>query len=189
MFKNVMARFAPNKPDLKSLDILMFVDPNNELCNTMRQMLINEGQINNVSVVDIMNPANSDIVQQYNAEGKPVPMFVSRRSMIGVVGFKKSAKDLYDSFMGGNDEISDMQITLFSRDGCRFCVRAKALFENEINSNKIRVVDILSSAGANELKQLTGEGSVPVFFSRKSGKFSVGVRDTDTVVTIINGLK
>lgn len=86
-----------SEQSLKELDILVFIQPNCPWCIKTLELLENEKQLENVTIVDVTTSQGFEISKKFDADQKPVPAFISRKNNVGTVGHRQSIKDLMDS--------------------------------------------------------------------------------------------
>jgi len=207
-FANVKASIGGT--NIKELDLVMFMSGTCPWCKKMIDVLKSEGQINNVTIVDISTPEGAGVAKQYGADKQPVPSFISRKLKTGTVGFRPTVAELVDALNGkeskdtntkpGTKEqapqqplgkpsmepefIGELGVIAFTRDGCGYCDKAKSAIQEQGLSEVIRIVDITTEEGASMAKQLLPKGidGVPVFFSTKTNNNAVGFRDLESVI-------
>jgi len=85
------------KEDLRSLDIVMFMNPTCPWCKKMMGVLDSAGQLKNITVVDISKPEGIAMAQQFGADKQPVPSFISRKNKVGTIGYRDSVAKLIDA--------------------------------------------------------------------------------------------
>jgi glutaredoxin len=170
-------------------------------CKKMVDVLQKEGQINNITVVDISKPEGVAMAKQFGADKQPVPSFISRKLKTGTVGFRDSVSKLVDALQQPEKEqpsseepvtkgdidvnlIQNLQIVLFARDGCPWCVKAKEACTQQGIMDVIQVVDITTPEGqqmASELLPRESSG-VPAWVSLASKKHVVGFRPIEQII-------
>jgi glutaredoxin len=190
---------------LKDLDIIMFMSPTCPWCKKMMGVLDSEGQLNNITVVDINKPEGAAMAQQYGADKQPVPSFISRKLKSGTVGYRDSVSKLMDALKqqpqvsndssseeptnggGGGaigNTIRDLQIVLFAREGCIHCQRAKEACSQAGIIDQIQVIDITTPEGQSMASNLLppGTAGVPVWISLVTKKHIVGFKELGEVI-------
>ena len=211
-FTNLKNRFGntTSGPSIKDLDIVMFMSPTCPWCKKMIGVLEKEGQIRNLTIVDMTKPEGAAIAKQFGADKQPVPSFISRRLKTGTVGYRETVAKLVDSLkpqpkqVGGSSSseepgmggmqgggggglvelIQGLQIVLFAREGCPWCTKAKEACAQAGVMDAIQVVDITSPEGAQMAGQMLPPGSsgVPAWVSMATKKSVVGFKPIDALV-------
>jgi len=88
---------------------------------------------------------------------------------------KKMVKENYEE-----DALESLQIVMYSRDGCPFCVKAKEMFGDQISK-----ITVKNNEGTPE-----GVNGVPHFESRTTGKTHTGCpSSTDELINKLEGVK
>lgn len=222
-FANIKSKF-PSLPglgssDLRNLDVVMFMSPTCPWCKKMMGVLDSEGQLKNITVVDITKPEGAAMAQQFGADKQPVPSFISRKNKTGTVGYRDSVAKLIDALKqqapgaqpqpmpqapGSSEEpgmpgmpgqidlnfVKSLQIVLFARDGCPWCVKAKETCAQSGVMDAIQVVDIMTPEGQSMAGQMLppGTSGVPAWFSVATKKHVVGFKPFDQIVqSLSNG--
>jgi glutaredoxin len=203
-FKNTI---MPTKKNLKELDIIMFMSPTCPWCMKTIEMLENEKQINNLTIVDVSKEEGKAMAKEYGADKVPVPSFISRALKTSTYGYRETVdkllKDLQikkGSEPGSSDEpvvkiptdgknidinlIQELQIVLFAREGCPWCVKAKEHCKQEGIVDMIKVIDITSPEGQQAASELLPPGSsgVPAWVSMASKKSVIGFKPIDQLI-------
>ena len=81
-----------------------------------------------------------------------------------------------------NNSIGHNDITFYTRNTCPFCVKMKKQLENDIDFDKINVVDIETEKGYKSFKKLNVNG-VPHFECQSTGKKSTGYKSTPELLS------
>lgn len=193
-FENLKNKFSRPKKDIKPLDIVMFMSPTCPFCKKMEDLLKKEGQMGNITVVDITKKEGLEFAKQFGADKQPVPSFISRALKTATVGSKESIDGLIADLSikpdpsssdpsssdpsGGIDMglVDQLQIVLFARDGCPWCTKAKDHCDQMGVTNVIKVVDITTPEGQSLAKNLLppGTSAVPAWVSVATKKSVVG---------------
>jgi len=196
---------------LKSLDVIMFMSPTCPWCKKMMAVLDAEGQLNNVTLVDTSKPEGAAMAQQFGADKRPVPSFISRQLKTGTIGYRDSVAKLVEALKPpvgdqgqgqgqgqgqapasseepgmpeGQIDIRSLQIVMFAQEGCGYCTQAKEALSQAGVMDAIQIVDINTPEGKQMAGQMLppGTSGVPSWFSVKSGKHVVGYRSLDHVI-------
>ena len=155
---------------LSELDIVMYSRDGCPYCDKAKDMFGNE---------------ISKITLKEN-EGTPegvdgVPHFESRASGKSQTGCPASIEQLVNALKGDKnnqqDKLSELDIVMYSRDGCPYCDKAKDMFGNEISK-----ITLKENEGTPE-----GVDGVPHFESRASGKSQTGC--PSSIDELVNALK
>jgi glutaredoxin len=190
-FANIKSKLSGGG-SLRNLDIIMFMNPNCPWCKKMFAVL--NSDIKNITVVDITKPDGVAMAQQFGADKKPVPSFISRKLRTGTVGFKKSIGELIEDLKlppqsqpnsvpqnssgepGNDDGIKSLKIVLFTREGCSYCQKAKEECAKTGVIDSIQVIDITTPEGQQFAGQVLPQGisGVPVWISLTTKKHTVG---------------
>jgi len=205
-FANIKSRFgmSGSAPNLKNLDLIMFMSPQCQWCKKTIDMLTREGQLNNLSIVDVTKPEGIAIAKQYGADKQKVPSFISRQLRTGAVGFQESVSKLVEVLKqpkqmpvqqppGSSEEvgggglvnaITNLKIIMFAREDCGWCKKAKELYSQANVMDVIQVVDANSPEGREMMGNLLPPGSagVPAFVSMVTKKTVIGFRPIDQLI-------
>lgn len=197
-FKN---KIMPSRKNLKDLDIIMFMSPTCPWCMKTIEMLENEKQINHLTIVDVSKEEGQAMAKEYGADKVPVPSFISRTLKTSTYGYRESVDKLLKDLqikkgleLGSSDEpnvdtpinvknvdinlIQNLQIVLFTREGCPWCVKAKEQCEQEGITDMIKVIDITTPEGQQAASELLPPGSsgVPAWVSMANKKSAIGFK-------------
>ncbi len=194
-FENFKNKFIRPKKDIKPLDIVMFMSPTCPFCKKMEDLLKKEGQLGNITIVDITKKEGLEFAKQFGADKQPVPSFISRTLKTATIGSKESIDGLIEDLSikqepsssepsssepsgGGIDMglVDQLQIVLFARDGCPWCVKAKSHCDQMGVTNVIKIVDITTPEGQSLAKNMLppGTSAVPAWVSAATKKSVVG---------------
>jgi glutaredoxin len=210
-FANIKSRFTnTGSGGLKDLEIIMFMSPTCPWCKKMLGVLEKEGQIRNITIVDMTKPEGASMAKQFGADKQPVPSFISRKLKTGTVGYRESVSKLLESLKtpegpkgpnksegpsrpeesegGSNGSVKDiaqqLQIILFAREGCGYCTKAKENLSETGIVDVIQVVDITTPEGAQMAGQVLPPGSsgVPAWVSMTTKKSVIGFKPIEQIV-------
>ena len=188
------------KSELADLDVLYFFSPTCPWCQKMTTVLKNAGELGSVTQVDITKPDGQEKAKQYGAGGKGIPSFVSRKMKTGTVGFKKTTKEITDALKKARDakpkqdapkldpneavgKVQDLQITLFASPQCGYCGKLKEDLEKAGLLHYMEIVDVSQPDGQALVKQLISDfRGVPICYSKKTQKHSVGYKPVDNII-------
>ena len=191
-FENFKNKFTRPKKDIKPLDIVMFMSPTCPFCKKMEDLLKKEGQMGNITVVDITKKEGLEFAKQFGADKQPVPSFISRTLKTATVGSKESIDGLITDLSvklsgpepsssepsGGIDMglVDQLQIVLFARESCPWCTKAKSHCDQIGVTDVIKVVDITTPEGQSLAKNLLppGTSAVPAWVSVATKKSVIG---------------
>jgi glutaredoxin len=204
--------FSSPKSKIKELDIVMFMNPNCGWCKKTLELFNREGVTDSIQFVDITTEDGMKIAKQVGADSRPVPSFISKKMRTGVVGYRDNINDFIAEFqppkeqssqevdgggnsnnggdnVGGDINIRDLNVIIFTREGCGYCTRAKQACEEIGITNDVSIVDITTEEGRNMSNRLLPPdvSGVPVFISQKTGKHVVGFGGN--ILDIIKQLK
>lgn len=202
---------------LKSLDVVMFMSPTCGHCQQMLQTLAQENKLNDLMIIDVSKDEGKKIAEQFGAADKPVPSFISRKKHTGTFGSKPNVaqliKDLTENNVaeptqqvqqqmqqpvqnekaaGAGELVKELDIIMFSRDGCGHCVNAKDQLSQNGLMGSITNVDVTTPEGSQLFEKMVplkpGEKgrSVPSFVSKKTGKIAVGFKSLDSLLDQLN---
>jgi len=193
---------ANHGQDLRELDIVMFMNPTCPWCKKMLGVL--DSQLKNITVVDMTKPEGIAMAQQFGADKQPVPSFISRKNKVGTIGYRDSVAKLINDLKmpaqpsepSSSDEpisspgqidinlIKSLQIVLFARDNCPWCMKAKESCAQSGVMDVIQVVDITTPQGQSMASEMLppGTSGVPAWISVKTGKHVVGFKPIDQIV-------
>lgn len=191
-------KIMPKKSKLKELDVLMFMLPTCPFCVKTMEVLEKEKELNNLTIIDVSKEEGKKIAEQYGAS--KLPSFISRKMGTSAVGSIEHVSDLVKALTSvktpeprSSDEpqvdadenvdvdiniVNQLQIVLFAREGCSWCLKAKDECERVGVLNSIKIIDITTPEGqqaASELlpKEITG---VPAWVSLSTRKVSPGYK-------------
>jgi thiol-disulfide isomerase/thioredoxin len=201
---NIKSKFT-STGSVKSLDIVMFMSPTCPWCKKMIGVFEKEGQLNNITVIDMSKPEGQKIAKQFGADKQPVPSYISRVNKTGTVGYRETVKallkDLEPLPPGSNPNpqppppsegtsqvdpalLQGLQIILFSREGCKWCQKAKDSIAQCGSADAIQVVDITTPDGQKMAEQLLppGTSGVPAWVSLSTRKHVVGFKPIEAII-------
>jgi glutaredoxin len=203
-FANIKTKMGFGSKSLKEFELLMFISPTCPWCKKMIGVLDSEGQLNNVTVVDISKEEGANLAKQFGADKQPVPSFISRKLKTGTVGYRDSVAKLIEALkppanksiqqeQGNSDEapsmhepinIENLQIILFSREGCPWCTKAKEACNQAGVADVIQIVDITTPEGQELAGKVLppGTSGVPAWFSMATKKHVVGFKPIEQLV-------
>jgi len=97
-FANIKSKFGNigGSSSLKDLDIVMFMSPTCPWCKKMMDVLNKEGQLKNMTVIDMTKPEGAAMAKQFGADKQPVPSFISRKNKTGTVGYRETVAKLVE---------------------------------------------------------------------------------------------
>lgn len=202
-FANIKSKLS-KEPSLKELDILVFIRPQCPWCIKTLELLKNENQLGNVTIVDTTTPQGLEISKNFGADQQAVPAFISRKNKVGTVGYRQSIKELVKSLQpptgvqtiqsvvnsdgggggGGDSDISTLKIVMFARQGCGYCTKAKESIANAGVGHAIQVVDTSTPEGSQLMASLLppGTNGVPAWYSHKTLKHAVGYKPIEEII-------
>lgn len=207
-FTNIKSKMNIGESSLKNLDIVMFINPECPWCKKMIAVLESEKQINNVNMIDITKKEGIAIAKQFGADKQPVPSFISRKLETGTIGYRDSVSKLIDALKkpspsssseepeisskesGGmsNEQIplliKNLQIILFTREGCGYCTKAKESCAEAGVMDIIQIVDITTPEGQQLAQEVLppGTSGVPAWISLATKKHVVGYKPIDQII-------
>jgi thioredoxin-related protein len=207
-FANIKNKITPWKSGgnaLRGLDIIMFMSPTCPWCKKMIGVIESEGELRNVTVVNITKPEGAAMAQQFGADKQPVPSFISRQLKTATVGYRDSVSKLIealtqppqvsgsseepeipsgDNGSGMNVDIKSLQIILFAREGCSFCTMAKENLSQTGIIDAIQIIDITTPEGQELAGQVLppGTSGVPAWVSLTTKKHVVGFKPFDQII-------
>lgn len=198
-------RYYYSSGSLKELDVVMFMSPT---CPWSKKMLgVLGSQVNDITVVDITTKEGTEFARNFGADKQPVPSFISRVNKTGTVGYRDNVSALVETLQvkgeafgaGGGDsgsgagddfvnKVKKLQIVFFSREGCPWCVKAKASCAEAGVTDVIQMVDITTPEGQKMAEQLLPPNSsgVPAFVSMATKKHLVGFKPIMEVVEALS---
>lgn len=217
-FANIKSKIpgVGDSGDLRSLDIVMFMNPTCPWCKKMLAVIDSAGKLKDITIVDISKPEGTAMAQQFGADKQPVPSFISRKNKVGTIGYRESIAELITALkqpvgalpgkapsseepgqpmpmqpMPGQIDINfikSLQIVLFAREGCPWCTRAKETCSQAGVMDVISVVDITTPEGQSMAGQVLppGTSGVPAWTSMKTGKHVVGFKPFDQIVQALS---
>lgn len=205
--KTKLSNLGSNRSDLKSLDVVMFMSPTCPWCKKMMNVIESSGQMNNIMIVDITKEEGASMAKQFGADKQPIPSFISRKNQTGTVGYRDSIDKLIEALKkpegiknteinseisseevpSGNVDINfikSLQIILFARDGCPWCVKAKETCSDSGIIDIIQIIDITTPEGQQLAEQLLppGTSGVPAWVSMATKKHIVGYKPIDQII-------
>lgn len=201
--KNFWENFSSVSPDaIKELDVMVFYDPSNAWSQKMMTLLESQNLLDKVTLVDAAT--NKELVEKYNVK-HGVPAFYSKKYDTMSVGFKNSIQDVINELTTGKPTeqpavqrqnpikekekmINDLNIWVFTREGCGHCTHAKqdiqTLKDLGMDLN-IKILDAVKNPSEYEkYKQMAGLNinGVPVFYSNTTKKNQVGYATFDKII-------
>jgi len=198
-------------PNLKDLDVFMFYSPTCPWCIKTIDLLKSTKQSGNITMIDMSKPEGAEIAKQFGADKQPVPSFISRKNKTGTTGYRNSIQELIKALQppsgsgsgslsnassseepssGGSpreiniDIIKNLQIILFTKEGCGWCQKAKEHLSQTGTIDVIKVVDIMTPEGQSLVPQMFPQGppgGFPAWVSIATGKNIIGYRTIDQV--------
>lgn len=198
-------------PKIKDLDVMFFMNPTCPWCKKMVDVMNKENTLNDVIVVDISKEEGQELAKKYGAINRGVPSFISRKLNTGTVGYKDSTKKIVSALTEGQspkqvqeptqvqekvqgqkgqegqgqNPIADMGIVMFMSESCGWCKKAKEEAAQNGVLPYLELQDINTPQGKAALGEMIGEGNfkgAPTFYSRKTGKVSVGYKPMDQLI-------
>ncbi len=205
-FENIKNKLRSPRKDIKPLDIVMFMSPTCPYCKKMEDILKKEGQLSNITVVDITKKEGLEFAKQFGADKQPVPSFISRTLKTATLGSKETVEALIADLSikegpptepsssepgsGGIDMglVDQLQIILFAREGCGHCTRAKTHCDEMGVTGMIKIIDITTPEGQSLANNMLppGTNAVPAWVSVATKKSVIGFQP---LVDILQKLK
>lgn len=204
---NFKDKVFTNKQKLRDLDVLMFMSPTCPHCVKTIDILRKEGEINNLTIIDVNQDEGRKIAEQYGADKRPVPSFVSRKTHRSAIGSIENvlqlvkalypSKNLLKSSEESSEESSNeenstldtdliqkLEIVLFASDNCGYCVKTKEECNKAGIIKHIKIVDVSTPEGQQVVSELLPPGTtgVPVWLSMASKKHVIGYRPIPTLL-------
>jgi len=158
---------------LESLQIVMYSRDGCPFCVKAKEMF--GDQISKITVKNEAPPAGVS----------GVPHFVSSATGKSHTGCPESIEQLVNKLKENknnqqSDKLSKLDIVMYSRDGCPFCVKAKEMLGDQISK-----ITVKNNEGTPE-----GVNGVPHFESRTTGKTHTGCpSSTDELINKLEGVK
>lgn len=194
-------KLFPDKQKLKDLAVVMFMIPSCPHCVRTLDVLEKEKELNNITIIDVTKEEGKKIAEQFGADKKPVPSFISRKTNRSAIGSIENVSQLVKALSGkyeqisseegleesseeqslGSDDINLVQqlnIILFARDGCGWCVKAKEECNKAGILHAIKVIDVSTEEGQKAASDLLPREStgVPAWVSLKTRKVAIGYK-------------
>lgn len=205
-FKQTFGNVFGNGHNLKELDVVMFMSPKCKYCQGMMETLKNEGATEQLEIVDITTQEGAQYASKFGADKQPIPSFISKKYKTGAVGQRKSVKEIIEALTpkssqepsvntGGSGDlrvdVQSLQIILFARDGCPYCVQAKEACSNAGVMDVIQVVDITTPEGQELAGKMLppGTSGVPAWVSAVTKKHVVGYAPGSPLEQVVAKLK
>lgn len=195
-FVNFKSKFMKTE-NLKDIDVIMFMNPKCQYCQKMMAVLDSEGKKNDLKIVDITTDSGKKIAKEFGSDNQPVPSFISLKYKTGWVGSLPSTAELVKKLSSNKsqvvnetkpdlqpgDNVKDMEILMFSREGCPHCVNAKTKLEEVGLLAIITSFDVTTEEGQQKIQELGLEiKGVPSFYCIKTGKMTSGFKSVDEVL-------
>ena len=190
--------FGQNQ-NLRDLDILFFMSPTCGWCKKMKAVLEKENVLGDLTMVDMSQPQGKELAKSFGADKKGVPNFVSRKLKTGSVGFKESVKILLESLTATTTQstqaptqeqgsaVQNLDMVMFASPQCSWCNKAKEEIKAQGLGGVVEIVDISDPEGKKMMDSvITDFRGVPIFYSRKTKKSTVGYKPMDKVVVELN---
>jgi thiol-disulfide isomerase/thioredoxin len=178
-----------SKVDIKSLDIIMFVNPSCPWCQKMLNVLKDSGKLNDLMIVDMNTEEGTELAKKIGAFGKPVPSFISKTNQSGTYGFRESLAELVSALQPSEssgspqESIADLDIVLIKKEGCGWCKKALEHCSEVGVLGMIKIADINSPEGQEVAKMLpTEDAAYPSWISLKTKKYVIGFKPFDQIV-------
>lgn len=207
---NFKDKIFPNRQKLKDLDVIMFMSPTCPHCVKTLDILQKEKEINNLTIIDVTQDEGRKIAEQFGADKRPLPSYISRKTHRSAVGSVENVsqlvkamcpiKNLHGSSGDSSEESSEEQngengiidvdliqkldIILFAMEGCGHCVRAKEDCDKAGISKSIKIVNISTPEGqiiASELLPKDTSG-FPSWISMSTKKVVTGYKSIPTLL-------
>lgn len=192
-------KLFPDKQKLKDLAVVMFMIPSCPHCVRTLDVLDKEKELNNITIIDVTKEEGKKIAEQFGADKKPVPSFISRKTNRSAIGSIENVSQLVKALSGKNEQISSeegseeqeqslgsddinlvqqLNIILFARDGCPWCVRAKEECARAGIMKSIKVIDVSTEEGQKAASDLLPQDSngVPAWVSLATRKVAIGYK-------------
>lgn len=196
-------KLFPNKQKLKDLAVVMFMIPSCPHCVRTLDVLDKEKELNNITIIDVTKEEGKKIAEQFGADKKPVPSFVSRKTNRSAIGSIENVSQLVSALSGKNEQISSeegseegseekeqqldsndinlvqqLNIILFARDGCGWCAKAKEECTRAGIMKSIKVIDVSTEEGQKAASDLLPQDSngVPAWISLATRKVAMGYK-------------
>lgn len=208
-FRNKLKEmFGSKKTGLKELDVLFFMSPTCSWCKKMKKVLNDEGTITEVTLVDVTKPEGQELAKKFGAVNRGIPNFISRKLNTGTVGYKKTTQEVVDALTSVRSkpgavaeemkntenetespvvdpqDVAALSIVVFTTEGCPWCKKAKADAENLGIMPYLEFQDLGTPDGKMQLQNTGIEfKGAPTFYSRTTGKTSVGYRPFNEIIT------
>ena len=207
-FKQTFGNLMNN--NIKDLDITMFMIPTCQWCQKTLALFEKEGIKDQIEIIDISTPQGAEYASKTGADKQPVPSFISKKMKTGHVGYSDDINELIKALKQpkitnqnivdqdenqyqdenkyqNQDEIINrgLNITMFAREGCGWCDKAKSMI-NESNYKKyIHIVDTNTPQGQELYRKLLPEGSgnVPAFVNITNNKYVIGYKPIDKIIS------
>ena len=181
----------------KEYDIVYFMSPTCPWCKKMTKVLVDEGMMSDMHVVDVTEESGKKMAVEMGAADKGVPSFISRKNRTGTVGFKKSGSELLKALdvpssqeppSGGDSIISQLDIIVFVSPSCGWCTKMKDQLTEGGLMDMVELVDITTPEGREIAKKVlpSNNSGVPACYSKSTGKVCNGFKP---IVDIIEELK
>lgn len=177
-FKQHFGNVFGGKPNLADLQVVMFIDPEHQMCQQLLEVFDKEGVLDQMRIVNVTTEDGKKLAASIGVDKVGVPAFISEKNQTAHAGPVPSVKELINKLKKDGSSpkggISDMKIVLFARPGCKYCDIAKQVFGPVMD--QIDVVDVTTPEGDQIVKKIfpSGISGVPVFKSMKTGKHVTG---------------
>ncbi len=184
-----------NEMDLKSLDIILFVNPQCPHCVKTIELLKSKGELNNLELVDITTKQGNEIAGKYAGNGKMyVPLFISRKNNTGTMGYKNSIEEIIESLKpevsnGQENKVSE-KVLLFTTSTCGYCTKAKQSIKQNGLESYFKIIDVGTPEGNKMAKEWIkpGVNGVPVWvLIENKEKYVHGYKDPNEVLKELMG--
>lgn len=185
-FANIVNKaFMPGSSgSLKELGIIMFMSPDCPYCQKMMTTL--GSNVDDIEVVDVRSEEGTAMAQRYGAD--KLPTFISKKYKTSSVGLKDTVQELINDLKAPEkteeSELSNLGICMFKRDSCGYCKKAKTEYEQNGFIKYMEVYDLETPEGVKALREigLSADKGVPLFYSRKTKKSSLGYKPFEELV-------